>query len=191
MKRRLWFFLFLLITMLVAGCGNGKPSNYNIPVQPFAYVNQEGQTLSLADLKDKVWIADFVFTYCTTVCPTMTANMSQLQKKLKSAGVDAELISFSVDPEKDDPEALKTYLSKFDADFTNWNALTGYEFEEIKTFLLKSFKATIVKDTATDQVIHGTSFYLINQSGIVVAKYDGMTDTPYDEIISDIKLLQK
>jgi len=191
MKRGLWFAIFLLITMLVAGCGNGKPSNYNIPVQPFTYVNQEGQTLSLTDLKNKVWIADFVFTYCTTVCPTMTANMAQLQKKLKSAGVEAELVSFSVDPEKDDPEALKNYLSKFDADFTNWNALTGYEFEEIKTFLLKSFKATIVKDTATDQVIHGTSFYLVDQSGIVVAKYDGMTDTPYDEIITDIKLLQK
>lgn len=121
----------------------------------------------------------------------MTANMAQLQKKLKSAGVEAELVSFSVDPEKDDPEALKNYLSKFNADFTNWNALTGYEFEEIKTFILKSFKSTIVKDSATDQVIHGTSFYLVDQTGTVIAKYDGMTDTPYDEMINDIKLLQK
>lgn len=191
MKRAIWLAMLCLTLILVTACRNDKPNNLNIPVQSFEFTDQDGEAFSSSDFKNKVWIADFVFTYCTTVCPTMTANMAELQKKLKSAGVEAELVSFSVDPEKDDPAALKNYLRKFDADFTNWHSLTGYELEDIKSFVLKSFKSTIVKDTATDQVIHGTSFYLVDQSGTVVARYDGMTDTPYDEIINDIKLLQK
>ncbi|GIO06382.1 SCO1 protein [Brevibacillus reuszeri] len=191
MKRFLLLSILCLLTVVVAACGKDKQNPYNIQVQPFTYVDQEGQALSLEDLKNKVWVADFIFTYCTTVCPTMTMNMANLQKKLKAAGVEAELVSFSVDPERDDPAALKSYLSKFDADFTNWHALTGYTFEEIKTFVLKSFKSTINKDSATDQVIHGTAFYLVDQSGTVVAKYDGMTDSTYDDIINDIKILTK
>ncbi|CAH0120832.1 SCO1 protein [Paenibacillus sp. CECT 9249] len=183
--------LFCLMIMIAAACGSGKPNQLGYQVVPFEAVNQSGDPMSLSHLKGKVWIADFIFTYCATVCPTMTANMSELQTRLKSAGVEAELVSFSVDPERDDPAALKQYLLKFDADFSNWHALTGYEFNEIKTFALDSFKTVVAEDTSSDQVIHGTSFFLIDPSGTVVAKYDGMTDTPYDQIIRDVKALQR
>jgi len=179
-----------LMILVIAACGQGKSNQVNLQVQPFEYKNQDGQSISLADLQGKVWVADFVFTYCSTVCPTMTANMAELQQRLKAEGVEAELISFSVDPERDDPAALKAYLSKFNADFSNWHALTGYDFESIKTFVLKSFRSAIAKDMASDQVIHGTSFFLVDPSGTVVAKYDGMTDTPYDQILKDIRALQ-
>ncbi|WP_376774083.1 SCO family protein [Paenibacillus phytorum] len=181
----------LVILILATACGSGKPNQLHIPVQPFEYTNQDEKPVGLSDLKEKVWIANFVFTHCATVCPTMTANMANLQERLKEAGAKAELISFSVDPEQDDPAALKSYLQKFDADFTNWHALTGYDFDVIKTFVLRSFKSPIAKDTSSDQVIHGTSFYLVDQSGIVVAKYDGMLDVPYDKIIKDVKVLQQ
>lgn len=180
-----------MIVMAVTACGNGKPNQLNYEVKPFEAVDQNGEPMSLSDLEGKVWFADFVFTQCITVCPTMTAHMSELQKRLEAAGVEAELVSFSVDPERDDPEALKNYLTKFDADFSNWHALTGYEFDEIKTFVLDSFKTVVAKDTSSDQVIHGTSFFLVDPSGTVVAKYDGMVDTPYDKIIKDVKALQQ
>ena len=189
-KAVLYVFIGVLI-VLTAACGSSKPNQLHYQVDPLDSVNQNGDPVSLSDLKGKVWIANFVFTYCATVCPTMTANMSKLQERLKSSGVEAELVSFSVDPERDDPEALKTYLSKFDADFSNWQALTGYEFDEIKTFVLNSFKSVLVKDTSSDQVIHGTSFFLVDPSGTVVAKYDGMQDTPYDKIIRDANSLQQ
>ncbi|RRJ67288.1 SCO family protein [Paenibacillus oralis] len=189
MKKTVVIGLLILSLMISAACGSSKPNQLNYPVEPFSFTNQDEMEVSLSDLQGKVWIADFIFTYCETVCPTMTANMAELQKRLKSADVEAELISFSVDPERDDPAALRSYLEKFDADFTNWSALTGYGFEEIKTFVLKSFKAPISKDGASDQVIHGTSFYLVDQSGTVVAKYDGMENTPYEKIIKDIKTL--
>lgn len=191
MKKIVLIGLSMLLMLVAAACGNSKPSQLSIPVQPFEYISQDEEKVSLADLEGKVWIADFVFTRCITVCPTMTANMAELQQRMDDAGLDATLVSFSVDPERDDPAALKSYLGKFDADFTNWHALTGYTFEDIKTFVLQSFKAPIALDTAADQVIHGTSFYLIDQSGTVVAKFDGNTDTPYDQILKDVKSLLK
>lgn len=181
--------LSIVVMVSVTACG-GKPKQLQYQVEPFEFVNQDGKPFSLSDLKGKVWVADVVFTYCMTVCPTMSAHMAELQKRLKSEGVKAELVSFSVDPERDDPAALKSYLSKFEADFTNWHGLTGYSFDEIKTFLLKSFRSSIAKDN-DDQVIHGTFFYLVDPSGTVVAKYDGMTDTPYDTIVKDIQELQR
>lgn len=191
MKKSVLAGLLILVLSMTAACGNSKPNQFSLPVEPFTFINQDEEEVSLSDLRGKVWVADFIFTYCETVCPTMTANMAELQKRLKAAGVEAELISFSVDPERDDPAALRSYLEKFDADFTNWSALTGYEFEEIKTFVLKSFKSPIAKDNASDQVIHGTSFYLVDQTGTAVAKYDGMDNTPYEKIIKDIKALQR
>lgn len=183
--------LLILVLTVTAACGNGKPNQLSYPVEPFTFINQDEKAVSLSALQGKVWVADFIFTYCETVCPTMTANMAELQKQLESAGVEAELISFSVDPERDNPVALKSYLEKFDADFTNWSALTGYDFNEIKSFVLRSFKTPIAKDGVSDQVIHGTSFYLVDQSGTVVAKYDGMERTPYEKIIKDMKALQR
>ncbi|MCP1312652.1 SCO family protein [Paenibacillus tyrfis] len=191
MKKAFFYVILGLILVVVSACGSGKSKQLNYEVKPFEAVNQDGKPVSLSDLKGKVWIADFMFTYCATVCPTMTANMTELQKRLKSAGVKAELVSFSVDPERDNPEALKAYLQKFDADFSNWHALTGYKFDEIKTFVLSSFNTVVAKDTSSDQVIHGTSFFLVNPAGTVIAKYDGMTDTPYDKILKDIQALQQ
>lgn len=191
MKKAVLIGLLGVVLLIATACGDSKPYyRFNYPVQEFRFMNQDEQPVTLSDLKGKVWIADLVFTYCETICPSMTSNMAELQKRLKSEGVEAELISFSIDPERDDPAALKSYLEKFDADFTNWNALTGYEFDEIKSFVLRSFKTTIGKDGASDQVIHDSNFVVVDQTGKVVAKYDGM-NPPYDKIIENIKELQK
>lgn len=189
MKKLVLYSLLSLLIVIATACGSGK-NQVHTQVEPFEFTDQDGNSFTSKDLKNKIWIADFMFTYCTTVCPSMTANMAELQSKLKGAGLEVELISFSVDPERDDPATLKSYMSKFGADFTNWHGLTGYQFSEIKSFVLKSFKSVIAKDTASDQVIHGTLFFLVDRSGTVVAKYDGMTDVPYDKIIKDIKALQ-
>lgn len=176
--------------LLAFSWGGGKPNDLNYPVEPFEFTNQDGRTVGLDDLKGKVWVAHFMFTNCSTVCPTLTANMAKLQGEIKAAGLQAELVSFSVDPEKDTPEALKKYISKFTDDFDNWNALTGYSFEEIQAFGRSSFKSAIQKDAIGDQVIHGISFYLIDASGTIVTRYDGQ-EPRYSEIIKDIKALSR
>ena len=191
MKKR---FLFVtgLMTLLVilAACGKDVPDDLDWEVQNFTYTDQTNSEFGLSDLDGKVWIADLIFTNCETVCPPMTANMSQLQDKLSGADVNVELVSFSVDPKRDTPEELMKFSEKFDADLSNWHFLTGYDNEEIKSFAESSFKTAVDADPNSDQFIHGTAFYLVNKDGVVVKKYSGVSNVPYEEIVDDVKALQ-
>ncbi|WP_312857756.1 SCO family protein [Bacillus haikouensis] len=182
-----------LIGILLAGCSNSDfQAETDYEIADFNYTNQNNEKVSLKDLEGKVWIADFIFTNCETVCPPMTFNLTKLQKELKKERVeDYKIVSFSVDPEHDKPQVLKDYLSNFEADTSKWDMLTGYQFEEIKEFAEHSFKSIVADDPKSDQVIHGTSFYLVNQEGVVVKDYSGNSDVPYEEITADMKTLIK
>ena len=184
---------FLLVVVILSGCNskNEIESNMNVEINDFTYRNQEGNSFGSVDLEGKIWLADFVFTSCETVCPPMTFNMSKIQKMLDEENIEIEIVSFSVDPEIDTPEALRNYAEKFDADFSNWHWLTGYEQEEIEDFALNNFKTVVKKPTNEDQVLHGTSFYLVNQEGILIKDYSGVSEVPFDEMINDIKVLSE
>src|SRR5690625_2908114 len=109
MRKVLYIFLFIPVFLLSA-CGQQEiDSNISEKVQDFEFTTQDNETLSLHDLEGKWWIADFIFTNCTTVCLPMTSNMKKLQDKIKEEGLEAELVSFTVDPEYDSPEVLKEY----------------------------------------------------------------------------------
>lgn len=181
-----------LFTIILAACGqSGIENALNYDVGDFNYTNQENQAVGLSDLEGKVWIADFIFTSCETVCPPMTYNMSQLQDKVKEEGIEnVEFVSFSVDPTVDSPEALKDFANNYEIDFSNWHFLTGYTQEEIESFAVDSFKSLVKKPKNDDQVIHQTSIYLVDQNGVVMKDYDGVSDVPYEEIIADIKKIQ-
>lgn len=181
-----------LFTIILAACGqSGIENALNYDVEDFNYTNQDNQTVGLSDLEGKVWIADFIFTSCETVCPPMTYNMSQLQDKVKEEGIEnVEFVSFSVDPTVDSPEALKDFANNYEIDFSNWHFLTGYTQEEIESFAVDSFKSLVKKPKNDDQVIHQTSIYLVDQNGVVMKDYDGVSDVPYEEIIADIKKIQ-
>ncbi|MEC1440343.1 SCO family protein [Bacillus sonorensis] len=177
--------------IMMCACGTNKikdPLNYD--VQSFSFQNQDNKTVSLDSLKGKVWVADFIFTNCNTICPPMTSHMSELQKQMDEENLQARIVSFSVDPENDTPEKLKKFAANYPLSFENWDFLTGYSQAEIERFALKSFKAIVKKPENEDQVIHQSSFYLVDQEGKVVKDYDGAKDTPYSEIIADIKILE-
>ncbi|MBD7936181.1 SCO family protein [Cytobacillus sp. Sa5YUA1] len=184
--------VFGLLIVILAACGqSGIENALNYDVKDFSYTNQDNQGVGLSDLEGKVWIADFIFTSCETVCPPMTFNMSQLQDKVKEEGIEnVEFVSFSVDPTVDSPEALKDFANNYEIDFSNWHFLTGYSQEEIESFAVDSFKSLVKKPKNDDQVIHQTSIYLVDQNGVVMKDYDGVSDVPYDEIIADIKKIQ-
>ncbi|MGP4080760.1 SCO family protein [Pseudalkalibacillus sp. R45] len=190
-------FGFICMMMVLAACGEEKlekPDDFNFEVQSFNYTNQDGETVSLEDLKGKVWVVDFIFTSCNTVCPPMTNSMANLQKNIEKAGLeDVQIVSFSVDPEVDTPKKLKEFGIKHHADFSNWHFLTGYEQGEIEAFTEESFKAAVQKTSASDQVSHGTSFYLVDQNGTVVTRYSGTNRSDEDDktVIQDIKALQQ
>ncbi|TWK50662.1 SCO1 protein [Bacillus paralicheniformis] len=180
-----------ILTVFLSSCGTSKIENsLNYDVQSFSFQNQDGKTVSLESLKGQVWVADFIFTNCKTICPPMTSHMAELQKRMEEENLQARIVSFSVDPENDTPEKLKKFAANYPLNFQNWDFLTGYSQEEIEKFALKSFKAIVKKPEDEDQVIHQSSFYLVDQNGKVVKDYDGAKDTPYDEIIADIKTLE-
>ena len=92
-------------------------------VPEFTLTNQDGRTFGSADLRGKIWIADFIYTTCPGPCPMISNRMSELQEPLKNT--DVHLVSFSVDPEKDTPNVLQTYAEKLGAEDGRWDFLTG------------------------------------------------------------------
>jgi protein SCO1/2 len=180
--------------IILAACGQVQeienPLNWEI--MPFEAINHEGQKVTLEDLKGEAWVAYFMFTNCDTVCPMLTFHMAELQEKLKDAGVeDIRFVAFSVDPDYDTPEILKAYGSQFISDFSQWHMLTGYSFDTVKDFARENFKAVVQEIPDSDQVMHGTRFYLVDQHGVVQKLYTGLQDIPFEEIIQDAKILVK
>jgi protein SCO1 len=158
-------------------------------VQSFSFKDQNDEAFGSEDLKGKVWMADFIFTNCETVCPPMTAHMAKLQQMAKAENVNVDFVSFSIDPKRDDAEARTKFGENYDADFSNWHFVGGYSQEEIEKFAKESFKTPVTADPNSDQFIHATSFFLVDKNGKVVSRYDGVENTPYEQIIKDIKKL--
>ena len=188
MLKTKWFTLLLVLTLFLAGCGQEIKDPVSWEIEDFTFTNQNNEDVSLADLQGEVWLAKFVFTNCTTVCLPMMANMTELQEQLKQEGLDVRTVSFSVDPTVDTPEVLKSYAENYGADLSSWDLLTGYSPEKIDAFAMENFKSVARKPANEDQVVHGTSFYLVDQEGVVRKFYDGI-DPPTEEIINDIEIL--
>jgi len=186
-------FLVIVLVIVLVACGQKKeiPNSTDWLIEDFSAQNQDQETVTLADLKGKVWMANFIFTNCIDVCPPMTSNMSQLQVELKEQGIEnVNFVSFSVDPKVDTPEVLKKFADQFSVDYTNWDFLTGYDQQYIENFARENFKMAVVKPENSDLVVHGVSFFLVNQEGEAVQSYPGNEKLPTEEIIKHIKILQ-
>ncbi len=191
LKRYFAIIAILAVAMLSACGAGGIDGALDYEVEDFEFTNQNGEQVGLQDLKGKVWVSDFIFTNCDTVCLPMTSNMKKLQTMAEEEGIEnIQFVSFSVDPVNDTPDALKTFGDLYEVDYSGWHFLTGYEQKEIEEFALNSFKALVQKPKNEEQVIHDTKFYLVNKEGVIQKYYEGVTGVPYEEIIDDIKTLQ-
>lgn len=186
--------VFILFIFLI-GCSESYQEidpNISETVANFSATTQDNETLELDDLSGEWWIADFIFTNCTTVCLPMTSHMSLLQEKLNEEDLDIQLVSFSVDPDYDSPEVLKTYAEGYEVDLSSWSFLTGYDFQTIKELSIKSFRSLLqAPERGSDQVTHGTEFMLVTPEGKLIKKYDGLSSEEMDKIIDDLKTLQE
>lgn len=198
MKRKLLGIVTMLFTLVILGaCSNYKfKPTTAYEVQDFNFTNQHGEKVSLDSLKGKPWLAMFIFTNCTSICYPMTYNMSEVQQILVDKGVeDYNIVAFSVDPDRDTPEVLAEYLSRYSIpDESKWQLLTGYDQTFIEQFGLKSFK-TFIKAPAEgdDQVVHMNTFYLVDENGVAVKNYSGYSEeadgVPIDTIAIDLQTL--
>lgn len=192
--------LFVIVSLvLLAACSSGpdltKEGTYvgdqDWVVDDFTYTNESNESFGLADLEDEVWLADFIFTNCTSVCPPMSANMSKIQQHFEDAGMEVPIVSFTVDPERDTPEVLTEYAEQYAANLDTWHFLTGYSFEEVKSLSEDTFKSPLMQPVeGDDQFTHGVNFFLI-EGNKIIKTYNGVTDVPYEAIVEDVKTLQE
>ncbi|AKU91053.1 SCO family protein [Vulgatibacter incomptus] len=149
----------------------GLPALY--PMPSFELTGQDGKAFSSKALEGKVVVANFVFTSCPTVCPTLTAKMAELQKALAKEE-QVHLMSFSVDPKNDTPEVLKAYGEKFGQDPSRWTFVTGDLAEVMKAvelgFRIGVTGADDPEATAFD-IVHGEHFVLVDAKGMIRGYY--------------------
>lgn len=183
MKNGRWLLLFLCI-LLLSACGR---QTYEKNMVPFTFIDQHGQPFGTDNLTGSPWIANFIFTNCKTVCPPMTTEMALLQKHFNKEGIAVEFVSFTVDPTVDSPSTLNEYMQVFTDDDSNWHMLTGYSQQEIEIFAREQFQTMVQKPTSSNQVIHGTTFFLFNKEGALVKEYSYIDNSYVEELLKDIK----
>jgi protein SCO1 len=125
-------FLWLLIglAVLLAAGSQIRRVFFSAPapiavIGPWSLIDQNGKDFGDTDLKGKVWVADFMFTRCPSICADLTRQMVEIDSDLKEFGTDVHLVSFSVDPDHDSPEVMRDYMKKFSAQDDRWTFLTG------------------------------------------------------------------
>jgi protein SCO1 len=152
-------------------------------VPPFELVNQEAQPFGSAQLAGKIWIADFIFTTCPGPCPIISTRMSELERPLEKS--DVQLVSFTVDPEKDTPEVLRDYAEKLKAQPSRWNFLTG-ERATIYPLIHDGFKLA-VSDGSEEQgmPVHSTRVVLVDRRGAIRGYYDILEPDAVTKLLAD------
>lgn len=182
-------WLFIVIIFLLTACSKEVSNPITDRIEMFEMTDQNNTTYSSNQLEEKVWLANFIFTSCKTICPPMTMHLKELQQQLEEKQIDVEIVSFSVDPTVDSPKKLKEFITKFQVKEDNWHLMTGYTQKYINDFAKNNFHTLVDKPENTTQVIHGTNLYLVDKNGILKKSYDGVQNPPYEEIIEDIQNL--
>jgi cytochrome oxidase Cu insertion factor (SCO1/SenC/PrrC family) len=201
MYRLVLSLVLTLLTAITPGC---TPRTATSPateredfdlglVGDFSLTDQDDQPKSRADLIGKVWVASFVFTRCGSVCPQVSATMTQLQHEL----VDQDgvlLVSFSVDPEYDSPSVLKKYGAQYGADSRRWWLLTG-DRERIYGLISDSFKLSVQETegkarTTGNEVIHSSRLVIVDRKGHIRGLFEGRRVDERGQPVNDLPALR-
>lgn len=159
-------------------------------IPSFSFTNQDNQLITEKNYEGKVYIADFFFTTCPSICPKMTNTLTLVQEKLKDEPNFA-ILSHSIDPEYDNPEILKAYSQKNNANNKVWNFVTG-DRDEIYDICENYYMAYAKVDSlAEGGYVHSGFLILVDKNKFVRAAYDGTRPELADSIAADVKLLLK
>ena len=152
-------------------------------IADFAFTNQNGKIITQKDYENTIYVADFFFTTCPTICPKMTDNMVWLQNQLKN-NPKVKLLSFSVTPDIDTPEVLKKYALEKGVDDVRWNLVTGNK-KDIYYLARKSYLAVKTgKPEELYDMVHTENFILVDKIKRIRGFYDG---TNLDQPTNDPK----
>jgi protein SCO1/2 len=157
-------------------------------IADFSFTNQNGKTITQKDYEGKIYVADFFFTTCGSICPKMTTNLSDVQKAFAN-NPKVKLLSFTVFPETDSVPVLKAYAKKNQVNDAKWNLVTG-DKKEIYTLARKSYLAVkLGKPSELYDMVHTENFVLVDTKKRVRGFYDGTNKEDIKRLIEDITFL--
>lgn len=167
-------------------------------IAPFSFVNQLGDTITEKDFEGKIYITDFFFTTCGSICPKMTKNLLEIQERFKNVP-EIMILSHTVWPEVDSVEQLKRYADQYNINANKWHLVTGNK-EELYKMARKSYLVVPDKEDATMEhegddetdFIHTENMVLIDPDKRIRGYYDGVNKSEMKiDLIKDIKDLMR
>lgn len=159
-------------------------------VPDFSFVNQDSVAITNKDFKGKIYVADFFFTSCTSICPIMHRNMLNIYEEFKSEK-DVKLLSHTIDFKYDTPEKLKRYANKLGIHDDRWQFVRGSK-DSIYNIAEKSYLVAVGEDsTSTDGYIHQGWFILVDKQKRLRGAYDGTKADQVALLMEDMKTLLK
>jgi len=167
---------------------------YGHKIGNFSFLNQDGKVVTQQDVKGKVFVAEYFFTTCGTICPIMNVQMQRVHK-VYQGNKNVRILSFTVDPKVDTVAQMKRYAVAHGADVKSWFFLTGtqeklYELARKSFFVLKPAETENQGDVGSD-FIHTNNFVLVDKEMRIRGYYDGTNLKEVDNLIGDIALLVK
>ena len=188
----IWVALGVIIIAIAAvnlwSAFNTKPETLTqtaaVSVPDFRLTNQQEKSLGLSDMAGKIWIADFIFTNCPTICPAMTQEMARLQSEFIADPV--YFVSFSVDPERDTPKVLSRYASAYGADNRRWHFLTG---DKAQIYQLAEQGFSLAAGHKGSEILHSPRFVLVKADGNIHDFYDSRSGPAMLRLRRDVKTL--
>lgn len=161
----------------------------NHKIADFELTNQNGEAITQETYKDKIYVADFFFTTCQTICPIMTDQMARVQQEILNDD-ELMLLSHSVTPEIDSVAQLKRYALEKGVIDTKWNLVTG-DRKQIYDLARKSYLVVKRDDSEDYGMVHTENFALIDKNKEIRGLYNGVSPASVDSLIQDIKRLKK
>lgn len=157
-------------------------------IDDFSFTNQNGKTITQKDYEGKIYVADFFFTTCPSICVPMGENMAWLQEQIKN-NPKVMLLSHTVTPDIDTPEVLKAYAQKKGVIDSKWNLVTGKK-EDIYYIARKSYLAVKTTDSSElYDMVHTENFVLVDSKRRIRGFYDGTNLEEVKKLLEDIKFL--
>ncbi|MCP4975823.1 MAG: SCO family protein [Maribacter sp.] len=158
-------------------------------IADFSLTNQNGKTISQDNYKDKIYIADFFFTTCLTICPIMTKNMAEIQEQIID-DTNVLLLSHSVTPVIDSVEQLKKYALEKGVVDAKWNLVTG-DKKQIYELARKSYLAVKTDgDGGPFDMIHTENFILVDKERRIRGFYDGTKTEEIEKLMAELEILK-
>lgn len=161
-------------------------------IPPFRLVDQDGDTVDQSVVKGKIYVADFFFTRCGTICPKISSQLTRVQDIFRD-NATIKFLSYSVDPEHDGPAELKAYAKRYDAIPGKWYFLTGKKADiynlAMTGYYLPAVDAGVKAGIPDETFIHSEKLVLVDKDGIVRGFYDGTDKEDVDRLVLEIRVL--